>query len=68
MAPVAASKAATNLLGHNVAGQSIVIAFDTAFNAITLLFIFAAPVLVAIKTGLAQYAKARTNMERLRGE
>ena len=59
MDPAAASKAATNLLAQTVTGQANVIAFDTAFNAIALLFVFAAPALVAIKIGLARYAKVR---------
>ncbi|THK35874.1 MFS transporter [Ensifer sp. MPMI2T] len=54
-----AGRAATSLLGRAVTGQSTVIAFDTAFNAVALLFVFAAPVLVAIKVGIAQYAKVR---------
>ncbi|POR52621.1 MFS transporter [Bosea psychrotolerans] len=54
-----ASRAATSLLGRAVAAQSTVIAFDTAFNAVALLFVVAAPMLVAIKIGLARYAKAR---------
>jgi DHA2 family multidrug resistance protein len=54
----AASRAAASLLGRAVTGQSTVIAFDTAFAAVTLLFAFAAPVLVAIKFGLSRYAKA----------
>ncbi|SDI08510.1 MFS transporter, DHA2 family, multidrug resistance protein [Bradyrhizobium sp. Rc2d] len=53
---VAASRAATSLLGRVVTGQSTVIAFDTAFNAVALLFVIAAPVLVTIKIGLARYA------------
>jgi MFS transporter, DHA2 family, multidrug resistance protein len=47
-----------------VAGQSTVIAFDTAFNAIALLFVIAAPVLVGIKIGLSRYAKARAEKGR----
>ena len=35
------------------------IAFDTAFNAVALLFVFAAPVLVTVKIGLHRYAKIR---------
>jgi len=57
MDAAAAGRAATSLLGKAVTGQSTVIAFDTAFNAIALLFVFAAPVLVAIKIGLARHAK-----------
>ncbi len=55
----AASRAATSLLARVVTGQSTVIAFDTAFNAVALLFVVAAPVLVAIKIGLSRYAKMR---------
>lgn len=47
-------------LGRAVAGQSTVIAFDTAFNAVALLFVVAAPVLVAIKIGLSRYMRKRT--------
>ncbi|MDH0616198.1 MULTISPECIES: MFS transporter [unclassified Agrobacterium] len=50
----AAGRAATGLLGRSVTGQSIVIAFDTAFAAVALLFLVAAPVLVAIKIALAK--------------
>jgi DHA2 family multidrug resistance protein len=56
---VAASRAATSLLGRVVTGQSTVIAFDTAFNAVALLFVFAAPVLVTIKIGFHRYATMR---------
>ena len=59
MDPVAASRAAASLLGRVVTGQSTVIAFDTAFNAVALLFLVAAPVLVAIKIGLSRYARMR---------
>lgn len=52
----AAGRAATNLLGRVVSGQSMVIAFDTAFVAVVLLFAVAAPVLVGIKIGLGKYA------------
>lgn len=60
MDAAAASRAAMSLLGRVVAGQSTVIAFDTAFNAVAVLFLIAAPVLVTIKIGLARYAKAQT--------
>ncbi|MGE6784183.1 MFS transporter [Ensifer adhaerens] len=53
----AASRAATSLLGRTVTGQSTVIAFDTAFAAVALLFLVAAPILVAIKIGLAKRAR-----------
>ena len=59
MDAVAASRAATSLLGRAVTGQSIVIAFDTAFNAVALLFAVAAPILVAVKIGFARHAKMR---------
>ena len=56
---MAAGRAATSLLGRVVTGQSTVIAFDTAFNAVALLFVIAAPVLVTIKIGFARFAKMR---------
>jgi len=64
MDQVAAGRAATSLLGKAVSGQATVIAFDTAFFAVALLFVFAAPILVGIKIGLSRYAKVhepRTN-------
>lgn len=54
-----ASRAAASLLGRIVAGQSTAIAFNTAFNAVALLFVVAAPVMVAVKIGLARYSKMR---------
>ncbi|PDT84475.1 mechanosensitive ion channel family protein, partial [Sinorhizobium sp. BJ1] len=59
MDAAAAGRAATSLLGRVVTGQSTVIAFDTAFNAVALLFVIAAPILVAIKIGLAKVRAAR---------
>lgn len=59
MDPLAAARAATSLLGRTVATQSIVIAFDTAFTAVALLFVVAAPLLVAIKIVFARLAKSR---------
>jgi DHA2 family multidrug resistance protein len=56
MDAVAASRAAMGLLDRVVINQSTVIAFDTAFNAVALLFVIAAPILVAIKVGLHRYA------------
>lgn len=55
-----AVRAAAGLLGRSVTGQATVIAFDTAFNAIALLFVVAAPVLVGIKIGLARRHASRT--------
>lgn len=59
MDAAAAGRAATSLLGRVVSGQSTVIAFDTAFIAVTLLFAIAAPILVGIKIGLSRYTKVR---------
>ncbi|VVO33797.1 MFS transporter [Pseudomonas fluorescens] len=59
MDAVAAGRAATSLLGRVVSGQSTVIAFDSAFIAVTLLFAIAAPMLVGIKIGFSRYAKVR---------
>jgi DHA2 family multidrug resistance protein len=64
MDAVTASRAAASLLGRAVTGQSTVIAFDTAFNAVALLFVIAAPVLVAIKIGLSRHAKSRAARDR----
>ncbi|MFJ4192660.1 MFS transporter [Pseudomonas sp. NPDC089534] len=55
----ATGRAAANLLGRTVSGQSVVIAFDSAFMAVVLLFAFAAPLLVAIKIAFARHAKAQ---------
>ncbi|MBB3975611.1 DHA2 family multidrug resistance protein [Rhizobium azooxidifex] len=55
--PATAGRAAANLLGRTVSGQATVVAFDTAFNAVALLFVVAAPVLVGIKIGFARYRK-----------
>jgi MFS transporter, DHA2 family, multidrug resistance protein len=55
----AASRAAASLLGRVITHQSTVIAFDTAFNAVALLFVVAAPVLVSIKIGISRYSKIR---------
>jgi DHA2 family multidrug resistance protein len=61
MEAAAASRAAMSLLGRAVTGQSVVIAFDTAFNAVALLFVIAAPLLVAIKIGLHRYTKSHAS-------
>jgi DHA2 family multidrug resistance protein len=44
-----ASQAAIRLLDRILIGQSTVIAFDTAFNAVAVLFVVAAPVLIGAK-------------------
>jgi DHA2 family multidrug resistance protein len=59
MDALAAGRAATALLDRIVIRQSTVLAFDTAFMAVALLFVVAAPLLVAIKIGLSRYAKMR---------
>ena len=53
-------KAAINLLGRQVATQATVISYDTAFLAIALLFVAAAPVLIAYKIVLGKLAKYST--------
>lgn len=58
-----AARTAGAMLGRSVAGQSAVIAFDTAFNAVALLFIVAAPIIVAVKKGLARSAACRRAVE-----
>lgn len=57
MDTAAAGRAATSLLGRLVTSQSTVIAFDTAFIAVALLFVIAAPILVGIKIGFSRYEK-----------
>lgn len=56
---VTAGRAAMGLLGRAVTGQSTVIAFDSGFAAVALLFLVAAPVLVIIKIAFALHAKMR---------
>ena len=58
---VTAGRVAMSLLGRAVTGQSTVIAFDTAFAAVALLFVVAAPVLVTVKIGFSLYAKMRVS-------
>lgn len=55
----AAGAAAASLLGRAVAGQSAVMAFGTAFLAVALLLLVAAPVLIGFKAGLRRRAQAR---------
>jgi DHA2 family multidrug resistance protein len=52
-----ATSTSKSLLGRAVMNQSIVMAFDTAFTAIVLLFVIAAPVLIGIKVGLGRRAR-----------
>lgn len=56
MEAAAAGKVATAVLARSVATQSAVIAFDSAFGAIAVLFVIAAPALIALKLGLAKRA------------
>jgi DHA2 family multidrug resistance protein len=51
---VEAGHAAMGLLGRTVTRQSNVMAFDTAFIAIALLFVVAAPAMIAVKVGLSR--------------
>lgn len=61
MGEAPAGRAAMALLDKSVIGQSTVIAFDTAFNAVAIIFVFAAPVLVTFKVCLHRFAhKAAT--------
>lgn len=53
-----AMRASTSLLDGVLIRQSTVIAFDTAFNAVALLFVITAPVLVVVKVGLSRYSRA----------
>lgn len=62
-----AAKVAASMLGRTVGGQATVIAFDTAFSIVALLFVVAAPILIAFKVALARMAKQHesTNAEAL---
>ena len=57
----AASRAATGGLAKALAGQANVIAFDTAFIAVALLFVVAAPILIVVKIGTARLLGGRTS-------
>lgn len=52
---VDARHAAMALLGRTVVRESTVIAFDTAFIAIALLFVVAVPAVIAVKVGLSRH-------------
>lgn len=54
-----AARAAPALLARAVAGQSSVIAFETAFNTVALLFVVAAPLVISVKIGLARLSRRR---------
>src|SRR3546814_19025543 len=50
----AAATTAAAMVGRAVGGQGAVIAFDTAFNLVALLFVFGAPMIIAFKIFLAK--------------
>lgn len=54
-----AGRAALGLVARSVSGQATVMAFETAFAAVALLFVAAAPVVVLIKVGLSKTAGRR---------
>jgi MFS transporter, DHA2 family, multidrug resistance protein len=54
----AAAKTAVGILGGVVRGEATVLAFDSAFNLVALLFVVAAPVLIAVKIILARSSTA----------
>jgi MFS transporter, DHA2 family, multidrug resistance protein len=59
----AAAKAATSLLSRAVAGQAATIAFNTAFGAVTLLFVVGVPAVVGLRIALARAAKRRAQRQ-----
>ncbi|MCG6205804.1 MFS transporter [Rhodopseudomonas sp. HC1] len=61
METAAASRAAVGLLNRAVATQATVIAFDTAFVSVALLFVVAAPLLIMVKITLTVAAKLRAS-------
>jgi len=65
--PAVAASTAASMLGRSVRGQATILAFDTAFALIALLFVVAAPMLVAFKIFLARRAARRLRtQQRLR--
>lgn len=57
MDAAAAARAATALTARAVGGQATLIAFDTAFGAVALFFVAAAPAVIAVKVILARRAR-----------
>ena len=53
----AAAATSASMLGRTVVGEAAVIAFDTAFNAIALGLVVAAPALIGLKIVLSRLAK-----------
>lgn len=60
MDAAAAARAATALLARAVGGQAMLIAFDTAFGAVALFFVAAAPAVIAVRIALARRAGRRS--------
>ena len=59
METLTAGKAALAILARTVTAQSTVIAFDTAFISLALLFVIAVPIVITIKLGLSRARLAR---------
>jgi DHA2 family multidrug resistance protein len=57
----AARNAASGGLFRAMTGQATVIAFDTAFLAVALLFVVAAPILIVVKVGTAKLARRHSD-------
>jgi DHA2 family multidrug resistance protein len=53
---------AASALANAVSGQGTVIAFDSAFIAVALLFVVAAPILILVKIGTAKFARSRQSV------
>ena len=56
----AASRAAAGLLNVALKGQSVVVAYEAAFQAVTLLFVVAVPLMIIFKIGLSRRAAIRS--------
>jgi DHA2 family multidrug resistance protein len=54
-----AGRAAAGLLGRAASGQAAVLAFDSAFAVVALMFVFAVPLLVACRVVIDRATKAR---------
>jgi DHA2 family multidrug resistance protein len=59
MDAAAATRTATALLGRALGGQATAIAFDSAFAAVALLFVAAAPAIVAVRVLLIRLGQRR---------
>jgi DHA2 family multidrug resistance protein len=59
MDPGTAASAARALIARTLGGQGTVIAFNTAFIAVALMFVAAVPIIVAVKVVLARQASRR---------